>query len=552
MPTFKNLTLNDAKKIIGLLRDADAVVSQAYYGGDAWQGGSAWVGPRPAEGEAEAAGVMAEIEAGLVSKNVIAECVHRHRDALIGQEPDWSLVPRRPLGRTPDPENPERTLPGEPTDEEKRLIDEANAALVDWWDGQQALTLIQEAASNLLISSYPKSLTSKDARACLRLFVPPASLAKSGVVPLQGSLPDALNLIYPHAPELFTATVYVDPNSQERMGMYAFVVSDLAGGAEENRVEVHGLNDSRQTIIRVYQNAETMAETAPLDLGGHLGIFEMRRERLITPQIQQLQALCNMALTMMGRNVVLGGFLERVILNAQMPGKFIDDPENPGKKIFQPHPYKVGPSATNTLAGLPIYGDPQRRDLITGYTSPDVVYRDPVDVSTFKETLAEAYGAVLDQTKQTHALISKDATASGESRKQAAAEFLKSLNSTKAQIEAAGRWLLETALAMAAQFTGQPGRFAGLRAQFQCRVDIGPMTSEEQNTVISLKRESIISTSTAMQRAGVDDPEAEIAKIAKERAEADARTVNNAKAMAAIKQPEPGNPNDPPQPPQEP
>lgn len=547
MPTFKDITLNDAKNIIGLLRDADAIVSQAYYSGDAWQDGKAWAGPRPAEGDTGASGVLAEIEAGLVSKNVIAECVHRHRDALIGQEPDWSLVPRRPLGRMPDPDDPEKSLPGEPTAEEKALIDEANAALVDWWDGQQALTLIQKAVSNLLISSYPESLTSKDARACLRLFVPPAVVAKSGLVPRQASLADALNLIYPHAPELFTSTVYIDPDSQERIGLYAFTVRDLAGKADESRVEVHGLDDARRTIIRLHENANLLSETAPLDLAGHLGLFEMRRERFITPQIHQQQAAHNMGHTMMSRNVVLAGFLERVIYNAQMPGKFVDDPDNPGKKIFRPSPYRVGASSTNTLAGLPIYGDPQRPDRITNYTNPSMDRFEPVNVDTFTKTIAESYAAILDETKQTHALISKDATASGESRKQAAAEFLKSLNSTKTQIEAAGRWLLETALAMAAQFTGQPGRFAGLRVQFQCRVDIGPMTSGEMDTVIALKREKVISTSTAMQRAGVDDPEAESAKIAKEADEADARAVNTAKAMAEIKKPEPGNPNNPPQ-----
>lgn len=546
MPTFSEITLEEAKQIIGGLVDEDAKVSQAYYNGDAWQDGNAWVGPRPAEGDTGAADVLEEIQDGLVSKNVIAETVHRHRDALIGQEPDWSLVPRRPLGRTPDPDNPEKTPPGEPNDEEKRLIDEANAALVDWWDGQQALMLIQEATANLLISSYKKSEKAKDARACLRLFVPPALVDDKGMVKNRPSLADALSLIFPHAPELFTSTVYVDPDSQQRIGLYAFTVKGLASAPAENRLEMHGLDDARQTLIKIYEDAkEKPSQSAALQLGGNLGIFEMVRERFITPQIQQLQALANMALTMMGRNVVLGGFLERVILNASLPGKMVDDPDRPGKTIFQPQPYKVGPSATNVLTGNAIYGDPNNKSIITGYTNPNVVYRDPVDVKCFVDTLAEAYGAILDETKQTHSLISKDATASGESRKQAAAEFLKSLNSTKTQIEAAGRWMIETALAMAAQFAGTPGRYAGLRAQFQCNVDIGPMTSEEQKTIISLKREKIISTSTAMQRVGVDDPEAESAKIATEQTEADARAVNQASALAAIAKPEPTDPNKP-------
>ena len=533
MPTFDTITIDEAQEIIDTLKNADAEISQAYFNGDAWQSGDAWIGPRPADDDTDGETVLEQIENGLVSKNVIAEVVGRHKDALIGQEPDWSFVPRRPMKTN------ER-----PTAAESALIDEAEAVLTDWWDSQQVLQRLQETISNLLINSYQETPTRIFARSCIRLFVPPGLVSENGQLPKQNDLAAALSLIYPHSPELFSSLVYIDPDSQERIGLYSFRVNDLINVIEENRMEVHGLDAQRRTIIRIYENEAQSTESEPLELGGNLGIFELKRERFITPQVQQLQALLNMALTMMGRNVVLGGFLERMILNAQLPGRFVDDPENPGKKIFEASEFFVGAGSTNALAGLPIYGDDNRPTRVTGYTNPNVIYRDPVPVNTFKDTKAEAYAAILEETKQIHALISKDATASGESRKQARAEFRSSLNATKPQIEAAGRWILETALAMAAQFSGQPGRFKDLRAMFQCRLDLGPMSSEDTKTVIELRDADIISTNDAMQRVGVDDPDAMAATIAKEKAENPAPVIPPiVPAVDPTKQPQPMPPN---------
>ena len=497
MALIDEFDFDDASRVIAALKSEAVDTAKAYYDGDHWQDGAAWIGPRPAETDSGADDVLAEIERGLISKNCVKETSERHRDAVIGKEPDWSLTVRRPL------KNDEQ-----PTSAETQLIEEAEAAIVEWWDKREVLTTIQDSAINALLAGYGN----------LRLFVPSARVADNGTIPVESDLSKALDSIFIHTPELGSATVYVDPDSQDKLGIYAFNYREGLDDVPDARVELHGLNDKQETIIRILSGAnEPIAETQPLSLQGHLGLFEIHRSALITPQVTQLQALVNMALTMMGRNVVLGGFLERLILNAQLPGEWIDDPDRPGKKKFQPSPFHVGAGSTNALAGLPIYNETGKQ--ITGYTSPNVIYRDPVSVQTFKDTLAEAYGALLDETKQTHALISKDATASGESRKQAAAEFVKSLNSTKAQIEAAGRWLIETALAMAAQFTGQPGKFAELRAQFQCRVDIGAVTSAEEDTAIRLKDAGIIDVSTAMTRVGIDDPDAEEAKINKRKDE---------------------------------
>lgn len=504
MALIDTIELNDAQMILSELKDdPTAEIAKKYYDGDAWQAGDAWIGPRPAETDSDLTTVMEEIERGLVSKNTIAEVTHRHRDALIGTEPDWSVTVRRPLEEGQ-----------KPTAQEQSLIDEANAALTEWWDAREALTTLHEATVSLLLGRS----------GCLRLFVPQILVTPDARIPTFKDVAEAMGQLYFHSPQMFSARVYVDPDSQEKLGLYSFrcdrdpetePVTDAARERSlEDRIEIQGLNQNKQTIIKIIGLTTEKQESQPLDLMGHLAMYEMKRPRFISQQVEQLTALVNMSFTMMGRNVVLGGFLERVLLNAQLPGRYVEDVTAPGGKRYQPDPFYVGAGSTNALSGLPIFSDPMRPTQVTGYTNPSVVYRDPVPVDTFKDSLAEAYTALLQEVGQSHVLIAKDATASGESRKQAAAEFVKTLASTKAQIESAGRWLLETSLAMAAQLSGQPGRFKDLRAVFQANVDLGPISAEEQNTAAMLWEKRVIDRTTAMIRVGVDDPDAEEAKLA--------------------------------------
>ena len=214
----------------------------------------------------------------------------------------------------------------------------------------------------------------------------------------------------------------------------------------------------------------------------------------------------------MGRNVVLGVFWERVIFNAQLPTDAL----------------KVGAGTTNMLMGAPIY---DANGNVSGYTNPSVNYRDPVPVNTFEDTERSAYRSILEETNQLHAMISGDATASGESRKQARADFESSLGPTTAQVERAIRWMLETTLALAATFAGTPGRYADLRAVVTCRVNSGPITSDEQDQTRQNVAAHLLSEETGMARIGVDDVTSERSKIAAEGATANANQQTNATAI---------------------
>jgi hypothetical protein len=505
---FDDYTFDEAQEVITALKDEGVASNRAFRSGDHWQDGEAWIGPKPLNGDADRSSVLLEIQRGLVSKNAVAEVTQRHTSAVIGREAAWSFTVRRPLGKVEKlgEGGQVETVDERPDEAEQALIDEAEAFVTEWWDARKVLHVLQRGAKDLT-----------DGRGVLRLFVPKGVLQEQQrdgetvkVVPSAGDLGAALKLIYVHAPNPDEATVLVDDDTQQPVGMYAYTVTD--GDTERARIALCYAQPDGMTVVRVVGEKDDPGIPPPSDpfpLNGNLTVFEMKMDALVTAQVRQNQALLNMALTMMGRNVVLGGFLERVFLNAQMPGTWevVD-----GKRVFVPGEFYTGAGSTNFLQGTPVDDGEGGEKLAT----PSVVYKDPVSVETFRDTKAEAYAAILEETHQLHALIAGDAVASGESRKQAMDDFRKSLEPTKAQLDAAGRWVLETALAWAAQFAGTPGRFSELRAVFDCQVDVGDPTADEVRVGIELVKEKVWSRARLQAETGVDDTDAETAAIAAE------------------------------------
>jgi hypothetical protein len=520
---FDSYTLEKARGRIPVIEGyADNL---ALYTGDHWGGkndngvvGRFWIGPRPQPGEPDAQIALSEIYRAFISKNAIEEVVSRHVGGVIGQEPQWKLTVRRALGKVTEVQDDGtmKEVDEQPTAAEQVLIGEAEAALTSWWDERGAHGELKRATVAVLLAH----------RGLLRLFVPPGLLV-NGQVP-RADLTTSLNRIYLHAPDPTQATVTTDAATQQQAGIYVYADADddVAAGERKRtteRAELVYLDDLGRTVIRILGGEQEDA-AAPLDLGGHLTIYELERDALITPQVRQLQALLNMALTMLGRNAVQAGFVERILLNVQLPGEYVGEGN---ERRFVPDPLAVGAATTNSFIGAS-FRDEQG---VTHVLSPSVVYRDPVPVDSFVDTKREAYTSILEETDQLHALISGDATASGESRKQARAGFEASLRDTQAELNQAGRWLLETVLAMGAAFSGQPGRFAELRAVFECRLDTGPISSEEMRLAQELAGgEPLWSIETAQAHTKIADVDAENAKLAEER---DARMARSAKMIQA-------------------
>jgi hypothetical protein len=198
-----------------------------------------------------------------------------------------------------------------------------------------------------------------------------------------------------------------------------------------------------------------------------------------------------------------------VLLNAQMPGTWQLDKD--GNRVgFTPATYKTGSGTTNFVSGQS-YTDEEGK---THLSTPDIKWRTPSEIKPVVEAAAAAYEQILGEAKQIHILISGEAAPSGYSREQARADFGNSLGLTQSEVQPAGRWFLETAVALAEIIAGQPGYFTdSLKVTFECRINTGPISVEERTQNVAEAEAGTLSEETAMERNGVLDVDAEKQRI---------------------------------------
>lgn len=502
MPDYAQLTLQDAKKLIPDAAAAWLKANRAYRDGDHWQRGAGWVGPQPDKNDATTWGNIRKV---FVSRQVIGELVSRHVDAVLGDRPQWTVQVARPL------EEDE-----EPTAEEQTLIDEATGILGTYWERRGAVTGDHDekvTPYDAMVHALANALYFR--RGVLRLFIPARFLDDQGRIPAKG-IAAALDVVYLQSLEPTEGTVSLDRQTMEEAGVYIYKVDGRERAETVYISEAKTGEDGQQqpgglTVFRVVAGSEEEAEMAALDLSGRLTMYEVNVPLLITEQVRSLQAQLNMNLTMMGRNTVMAGFLERIILNGQLPFHVETDRET-GQLIRVEDELKVGAGTTNMIAGVE-YADAAGNKHIA---NPNVIYRDPVAPDTFIKSEIALYGALLAEAKQTHALINGDAAASGESRIQARADFYNSLLPSAREAETALTWLLETVLKLAAVISGQPDRYNALTVAVQARINTGPLTSDERRVLIEMVEKSILSHKTALGMLGIPDVEAELGQIAQE------------------------------------
>lgn len=492
---FDDWTIDDAHKHLEQERKTIPTAKEAarYYEGDHWQEGAGWAGPTPlipnsggseidarradtptaiTAGRDINADTWAQIRRGFVSRNVIAEVVDRHVDGVLGRRHKWRVVLRRPLG---DGE--------QPREDEQTLIDEAEAVLEEWIEERRLDQDEHKAAQVLLYGG----------RAALRLFVPSDERAENGEIPI-APVAESMRRIYLHAPPAGQAMIHTHPNSQRRVAIYAYRDEN-----EQERAEISYL-DGEQTILRVL-GEDSNPDPAPLALGRRLTMFEMQRPSLIGRPVIQQQKSLNLAYTMLGRNVVLGGFLERVLLNAQVNGRYERAADGSLKYVIDEIP--IGAGKTTNVVGIEAEDALGRRTV----TQPDVKWRDPVPVGTFADSIDIHYAAILGETNQMHYLIAGDAAVSGYSRETAMSAHLTSLLRTKQSADRSYSWALETALTMAALFAGEPGRYAALRVAADASVDPGPISAEMIRVTADLYLRGLLDLQTALEWIGVEDPD---------------------------------------------
>ncbi|MFW6184823.1 MAG: hypothetical protein ACOC8X_13570, partial [Chloroflexota bacterium] len=488
--------------------------------GDHWQRGDGWIGPMLEKGEAGYASALLKVERSFIARNVIGEVTGNHLAGVLGRAPHFNVSLRRPLEKG-----------DEPTEDEQALIDEARALLTGWWDRNHAVTQRQVLGSgtseadketeNLRLCSVHELLQAAGktllatTRAALRVVIDPdvvEATETGATVRTFGSVEEALRALYVAHPPAGQATVTVD-RGLNAAGVYVY--EDDSG---RQLAELSYLDEQGNTIIRLVglgdpesdDDAIPGQQTDPLRLGGRLTMYEMERELFLTEPLRLLQKGVNLTLTLGSRNLVSGGFLERLFLNTSKPGSWEWDDENQRWTHVADDDYHVGEATTNFLTGLPIYDE---QGNIKGWTDPTVMFRDPVPSQTFIDQQRAFYQAMLEEAKQLHTLISGDAAASGESRIQAKDTFQASLLLTKPQLDAALIWLMETLLALAADLAGQSGRYDSLRVDADAQISLGIATGDEVRAAIEAWENGVISRKTAMRRIGVEDVDAEAEEL---------------------------------------
>jgi hypothetical protein len=481
--------LKKLRELVERTRPANVEVIRKFIDGDHWQGGTGWVGPMPAAGPdvdaAVASLVATETERIFTSANRIEEVSDRHASGLAGREPKWGLLPRI----LPDPGK-------EIQDSEKKEMAALRDAIKQWWDEHGIHEKIHAAAMGM---AWGK-------RVVLRFYFPTGLLDNP---PQEKELAVWLKrLVFLDVITAESGHVHEDPATKSPLGIILYKTDDEKDVTEVSYVDENG----EDTYIEVQVGNDPPQKSDPLKLGGRTTMLEIRRRPLVNTQMIQQQKAHNYALTILQRNLTSSGFTERTVLNAAAPGHWEFNPDG-SRKAFIPARLPLGAGFTAWLEGI------ETTDVVTGKTmtaNPDIKYKEPSPVAPTLEAARATYETILEEAQQAHVLMNADAVASGRSRIEARKDYESSLRLTKPSLERAGRWVIETAIAIAeALMSNGDGTktLAKYRAEFACRLDTGTLTAEDREQNNKDVESGTMPREAAIAANGTDDVEAAMAMI---------------------------------------
>lgn len=528
---MKNKTAPSASELLMNRVTDEMKESSVMLADNMWNDGKGFIGeigvPRSSRYHSS---VLKQVEDGFITQNVLDEICERKTGGVLGREPLWGYLP----------ESHET-----PTAAQIKLIEEAEAAVTKWWNDNEMLQLMKDS----LDVAFPEQ------RAEVRPFIPSAFLDENGNVEQVSTLDEGLEMLKFDVHSASEAGVFRDKKTFKQFSVFktlrddeAYIDISWTDGdglthfrsfketaaneflrnnfsdrqrlkAEDDAVEF--LKNNFESIAKYLnetgeQNSEV--EPEPFDLKGKLFLYELDLKKpFITKSIKSKQKELNLAFTMKGRNINLAGSRERYFSNTRPPTEKVkvadENAPNGYREERVAAPLFVGAGRSTFLQGAFIRDETGK---VTGVANPNVSITDPVSVKNFLETIYAAYSGILAEAQQLHVLMNDSAIASGKSRREARAEFEKSLKKLKAQIDALGRWILEFALQFAAVMCGRENEFAEFRANFDSIVDAGMPDKDERDANIKDYEKNVISLQTLRSRNGVEDPDAEQSRLESE------------------------------------
>lgn len=528
------------------------------YGGNHWLGGRGYIGAPPDPLDKNAPELWGRLKRSFASYNAIKEVTDRMVGCVLGQVPDYGMTVRRARRQvprmipdpnfTPPADDPEAQAPmiADPTGatvlealttDEERRIQEAAAALEIFYAKQKPLKWLKKLFRSRLLQN----------RSYLRLFVP-TKFRRGGRVGFARDFNEAIQRIFISQPEIDDAVRLVDEESRDELALTKYKraegrreVFELAFTDDNDLTYIATIEQNAAALINAESPlalppprallpaaplaAELAAEerllanvpddniSDPLDLRGHLTIYEMRGDPLITEQVKSQNASLNLNLTMSNHVTVESGFREMAVTNVEMETETVLDPRAPGGKREVPKKLKRGGGVIHNFIGISLE-DAQGNETIE---SPSIEAFEPVSLTSFDAGQNMFRRNILSEVHQLWALITGDAAPSGEARIQAMADFIIFALDFQEEVEDAGTWLVEAPLYWAAILAGKPGYFSDLRANFKTRLYLGRLTPAEKTLLMSEVDKRLRSKESYQLAADVtSDPAEENARIKRE------------------------------------
>ncbi len=491
---FAKWKMSDVREVLSHGIPAEHANAKLMYDGDHWQSGWGWAGPMVPFDHPNYALLWGEIMKMFCSRNIIRELVETHVNGVLGRPMRWSLVPIRSTKDERD----------DTPDALKSLIAEASTIVRQWLAQRKVHDVMRAYLTELLMPA---------GRSTLRLFLPRGA----GTPIAQGSrvlrmqtgtdFGETMGAIFLEKPDVTLSRVYTDPDTQRDIGVSLFRARRPDNGSFQDAASLTFLDaEGKNTVIGTIYDDGSQSGVS-YDMGGRLAMFQSTRTPLITPQLLQQNRILNYAESVIPRNLTTAGFLERVIISAQLNGQWVKD-EATGVEKFEMDDDAVpafGPGEVTVL-------QPQTfEDEATGkivVTTPSMQRFEPILPTGSIDSSNHLYQNMQREAGQGH-LIKDEMTDATLVR------YGLSLVQSAIPVTQAFVWVIETALAETEALRGEQGKYTSqLRAQASAFLNVGSITPEQRNALTATIEKSILSKETGQELMGVEDVDEENDRIA--------------------------------------